>query len=364
MNLFACTHCGHLLYFENNRCEKCHYPLGFEAERLQLLPLEKKSESTYTLYGEPDSLTYTYCANHARNVCNWLVPTPSGTPFCRACSLNHTIPDLSKPEYVARWRTIEEAKHRLVYTLLYMKLPLMSKAEDQEKGLMFDFVADESKNGGEKVLTGHADGLITLNIAEADDIEREMARKAMDELYRTVLGHFRHEVGHYYWDRLIADSAYLPEYRRLFGDERADYGEALQKHYDQGPPADWRDHYISSYATMHSWEDWAETWAHYLHLLDTLQTAHAFGLRVAPGVASPAAHLSAEIRNPYQLQDFGQVISMWLPLTFAMNSLNRSMGLHDPYPFVIRPEVQEKLAFIHRVCQETAAKTVEAASVG
>ena len=293
--------------------------------------------------------TYAYCANHAHGVCNWLVPTPGESPYCRACALNRTIPNLSRPAYVARWHALENAKHRLVYELLEMGLPLLSKAEDANRGLQFDFVADE---GSAKVLTGHANGLITINIAEADDIERELARRAMDELYRTVLGHFRHEVGHYYWDRLIADSAHLPEYRRLFGDERADYGQALQRHYDQGPPADWPARYISAYATSHPWEDWAETWAHYLHLLDTLQTAHAFGLRVAPAVAPAAARLTATIQDPYRQPDFGALLAMWLPLTFAMNSLNRSMGLRDSYPFVIRPAVQEKLAFIHVVCQQ------------
>ena len=351
MRLFHCTHCGHLLYFENNRCEKCGYALGFDADQLQLYPLVEQQPGIFELYGQPAHGTFRYCANHVHDVCNWLVPTTSDNTFCQACDLNHTIPNLSKPEYLTRWRTIEVAKHRLVYTLLRLGLPVVSKRVEPETGLQFDFKADENSDNqqGEKVLTGHANGLITLNIAEADDVEREMARQSMGELYRTMLGHFRHEVGHYYWDRLLADSPYLPEYRRLFGDERQDYGEALQRHYDQGAPADWPQHYISSYATMHPWEDWAETWAHYLHITDTLQTAHAFGLRINPQEAETEANLRATIQDPYQLQDFDEILRQWLPLTFAMNSLNRSMGQHDPYPFVIVPEVAEKLNFIHRV---------------
>lgn len=349
MKLFKCTHCSHLLYFENTRCEKCQYLLGFETSRLQLMTLVPGAADTYTLYDEPAAGAYAYCANQAHHVCNWLVPAGSDTPFCKACALNRTIPDLSRPEYAARWRTIEVAKHRLVYSLLRMGLPVVSKNVAPETGLSFDFVADDPSRK-EKVLTGHDNGLITINIAEADDIEREMARRSMEELYRTVLGHFRHEVGHYYWDRLIAGTPNLSEFRDLFGNERADYGAALKRHYDQGAPADWQLHYISSYATMHPWEDWAETWAHYLHIIDTLQTAHAFGLRLDPPAAEPEDNLKAAIKDPYRQHNFNAIMHMWLPLTFAMNSLNRSMGLHDPYPFVIRPEVVEKLAFIHQIC--------------
>jgi hypothetical protein len=332
VKLFTCTHCSQVLYFENSRCEKCLYPLGFEATRRQLLPLEASPDGrTFHLYGEPQGPTYTYCQNNEHGVCNWLVPSDSDTPFCTACALNRTIPDLSHPGYLSRWRELETAKHRLVYSLLCLHLP----------------VADESPE--QRVLTGHNNGLITINIAEADAIEREQAKQSMNEVYRTLLGHFRHEVGHYYWDRLIDDSPNLEAYRQLFGDEQVDYGEALNKHYAQGAPADWPQHYISAYASSHPWEDWAETWAHYLHILDTLQTAHAFGLRLDPLDAAPDQGLRAAMKNPYQVADFGQIMAMWLPLTFAMNSLNRSMGQPDPYPFIISPAVADKLAFIHKV---------------
>jgi hypothetical protein len=349
VKLFTCKHCGQVLYFENSQCEKCHYSLGFEPTQRELLPLLAEPDGhTFRIFGEPEDAdsTFVYCANHTHDVCNWLVPSDSPTPFCMACDLNRTIPDLSQPGYLQRWRDIEVAKHRLVYSLLCLHLPVVSKRVYPDEGLQFDFKADESPE--ERVMTGHDNGLITINIAEADAIAREQARQSMHELYRTLLGHFRHEVGHYYWDRLIDNSPNLEEFRQLFGDDRQDYGEALKKHYAQGAPPDWQ-HFISSYATSHPWEDWAETWAHYLHIVDTLQTAYAFGVRLAPLDTTPDQGLHAAIKDPYQLADFQQIMAMWLPLTFAMNSLNRSMGQPDPYPFIISPAVVDKLAFIHRV---------------
>ncbi|SDM25050.1 hypothetical protein SAMN05421823_111222 [Catalinimonas alkaloidigena] len=364
MQLFKCTHCGQLLYFENHHCEKCGYPLGFEPEKLKLVPLVPVHDAVFEIY-ENGPETYRYCDNHQHGVCNWLVPTDSPSAYCKACELNRTVPDLSNPDYVARWQTLEFAKHRLVYALLRMKLPLISKFQDPDKGLAFDFLANPTEEGAPRVLTGHADGLITINIEEADDLEREMARKNMDEAYRTVLGHFRHEVGHYYWDRLIADDGRQEAFRALFGDEQADYGEALEKHYETGPPDHWQEEYISAYATTHPWEDWAETWAHYLHIVDTLETAYSFGMSVSPIVADEADDsLEADMdRDPYRLKKFDGLINRWLPLTFAMNSLNRSMGHHDLYPFVIPPKVVEKLAFVHDVCKEVKREARETSKV-
>ena len=131
------------------------------------------------------------------------------------------IPDLSLPENLSRWRALEAAKHRLFYTLFQLRLPVETQAESPA-GLAFQFLADVGP-GAPSVMTGHADGVITINLAEADDAERERRRQQMGELYRTLLGHFRHEIGHYYWDRLIANTPHLEEFRRIFGDERQDY---------------------------------------------------------------------------------------------------------------------------------------------
>jgi len=349
MKLFKCDNCGQLLYFDNSQCERCGHKLGFLPDDLALFTLIEYN-GVYGIWGKPAQTGYRYCENYKYNVCNWLIPEEDDSPYCKACSLNRTIPDIGNAEYRQRWYTIENAKHRLIYSLLKLQLPLFSKAIDEEKGLLFDFMADE-KGSEQRVLTGHDNGVITLNIAEADDIEREMTRKSMDEVYRTVLGHFRHEVGHYYWDRLIDNTPFIDEYRTLFGDERKDYGEAIKEHYNNGTPSGWNSSYISAYATTHPWEDWAETWAHYLHIIDTIETAYAYGMSVHPAIASNASFLHADINiDPYEVADFNKVLSLWFPLTFALNSLNRSMGLHDLYPFIIPPKVVDKLLFIHKVC--------------
>jgi hypothetical protein len=257
---------------------------------------------------------------------------------------------LTLPDNLAHWRLLEAAKHRLFYTLLKLRLPLSTRAEDPA-GLASDFLAD----GAAPVLTGHENGLITINLAEADDAERERRRHQMGEPYRTLLGHFRHEIAYYYWDRLVADSPSLDLFREVFGDERRDYGEALQEYYAKGAPADWPDHFVSAYASSHPWEDFAETWAHYFHMVDTLETAGAFGLVVKPKVSQSVA---AKVDYDPHTGDMSRLIDAWLPLTFAVNSINRSMGLHDLYPFVLSPTAIAKLAFVHeRVRAQAGSST-------
>jgi hypothetical protein len=339
MQLFKCTHCSQPIYFENIFCGNCGSALGFLAETMHPLA-----------FFPGDG--YKYCANHDHDACNWLIPVNGNGSFCRACELNRTIPNLNNLDYATRWRKLEVAKHRLIYSLLQMNLPLTSKESDPERGLAFDFVADISTDPKKKILTGYDKGLITINIAEADDIEREMARRSMQEVYRTLLGHFRHEIGHYYWERLVRDTDQIGRFRELFGDERSDYKESLKEYYRSGAPADWNMRFISAYASSHPWEDWAESWAHYLHIADTLETAYSFGLRVDPLIAHSLVDLKAEINaDPYSIRDFENIIKYWLPLTFAMNSLNRSMGLSDIYPFVISNLAKGKMAFIHQLVQ-------------
>lgn len=348
MKLFKCSNCGQLVYFENSKCERCGHALAFNPVTLKQSSLMPIDETWFHILNDHEGSKYRYCANHAYDVCNWIT---RDADFCIACSLNRTIPDLSRPEYLDRWKVIETAKHRLIYALLRMELPLLSKFRDPSRGLSFDFIADDNSSG-ERVLTGHANGHITINIAEADDIERELMRRSMAEPYRTVLGHFRHEIAHYYWDRLIAGSDHLYKFRDLFGDERENYGDALRKHYESGPSTDWQLNYISAYATAHPWEDWAETWAHYLHIIDTLETAYAFGLTVHPYIAKDSPVLNTDINvDPYTIENFQEIFTLWVPLTIALNSLNRSMGLSDLYPFVISPAVLSKLSFIHNVCR-------------
>jgi hypothetical protein len=353
MKLFQCQNCGQALHFENTRCERCGLSLGYLPHREAITALkapEGADEAQPQVWRAlADDKLYRQCANAAYDVCNWLVPAASPESYCAACRHNGVIPDLSLPENVNRWRALEVAKHRLFYTLFQLRLPMETQAENPA-GLAFQFLAD-STPGEPKILTGHANGVVTINLAEADDAEREHRRQQMGELYRTLLGHFRHEIGHYYWDRLIANGPSLENFRHIFGDERQDYAAALQNYYASGAPADWSERFISGYASSHPWEDFAETWAHYFHMIDTLDTAHAVGLAVSPTMPdSPGAVFDFEPRDT----DMKRLVEAWVALTFAVNSLNRSMGLLDLYPFVLGPGAVAKLAFIHQLIGATA----------
>ncbi len=369
MQLFQCQNCGQPLYFENARCDSCGLNLGYLPRREIVTALQPSGEVWRALAER--SRLYRSCANAQHGVCNWLVAADSPEQFCAACRHNRVIPDLSVPENPGHWRKIEIAKHRLFYTLLKLRLPLANRVEDPRNGLAFDFIADQTAPTGHiPVMTGHTNGLITLNLAEADDPERERQRTDMGEPYRTLLGHFRHEIAHYYWDRLVAPGPSLEEFRKTFGDEREDYGVALQCHYAQGPPADWLERFVSAYASAHPWEDFAETFAHYFHMIDTLETANAFGLSMRPKL-SAGAELAAKIDfDPYNAE-MDRIIEAWLPLTFAVNSINRSMGLPDLYPFVLTPAVIVKLGFVHVLIhggasgkRRKAASTIRAIAAG
>jgi hypothetical protein len=353
MKLFECQACGQPLYFENTRCESCGRRLGFLPHRQDITSMESDGHAWIAL-AEP-ARPVRPCANASLAACNWLVPDEGGEAFCVACRHNRVIPDLSQSWNVERWRRLETAKRRLFYTLLKLRLPLMTRPQNPE-GLAFDFLSDpaDASQQAPTVMTGHDNGLITINIIEADDAERERRRRLMGEPYRTLLGHFRHEIGHYFWSVLVRNQPCIETFRQIFGDERQDYPAALQRHYGSGPPADWQNDFVSSYASSHPWEDFAETWAHYLHMVDTLETANAFGVRVRPRVSrSPELDSSVEF-DPHLTADLNRLIGAWLPLTFAVNSLNRSMGQPDLYPFILGPTVIGKLAFIHeRVFEAT-----------
>ncbi|WP_264812688.1 zinc-binding metallopeptidase family protein, partial [Acetobacter oeni] len=266
------------------------------------------------------------------------------------CRYNHVIPDLTKDGNQGRWSKLEQAKHRLFYSLLRLNLPMQSRAENPTGGLMFNFPDDPADGDpSHKIMTGHDEGEITIALREADDVEREKMRVEMGEHYRTLLGHFRHEVGHYYWNVLVRDAGNTDACRAVFGDDSQDYGAALQAHYQNGPPAGWPEQYVSAYATTHPWEDFAETWAHYLHIVDTLETAVAYGIAVDPSVVRDDSLTQHFEFDPYEAGSFDQILQAWLPLTLAVNSLNRSMGQQDLYPFVITPAIANKLHFIHRL---------------
>jgi hypothetical protein len=338
MRLYECQACGQLLFFENSTCQSCGRNLGFLPSKMTLSALERNGDYWNAL-ADPGS-EYVYCANVAFDGCNWLIPSNSGDTFCTACRHNRTIPDLSDRRNLRLWRKVEIAKRRLFYSLLRLGLVLDGKNQ-HPAGLAFDFLAPTDQ----PVMTGHLEGVITINLGEADDSERERQRGALDEPYRTLLGHFRHEIAHYYWDVLVRDSDSINEFREIFGDERADYGEALRRHHREGAPVDWPNNFVTSYASSHPWEDFAETWAQYFHIIDTLETAQAFGVHTRPGLKNAALAASVDF-DPYTAS-IDRLIDAWLPLTFAFNSINRSMGFGDLYPFVLSVPSMLKLNYVY-----------------
>ena len=345
MKIFHCDHCQQLVFFENVSCVKCGHTLAYLPDANDLASLEPTEGNVWrSIAGKQ----YRLCQNYSREkVCNWAVPVESKEVLCDSCRLTRVIPDLGVSGNREKWYRLETAKRRLLYSLRRLNLPLGGKNADPAMDLRFEFLADSPNPAGEKVLTGHSDGRITINVAEADDAQREQRRLALHEPYRTVLGHFRHEIGHYYWDRLIAESEWLEPFRRLFGDERRDYAEALKRHYDQGPPADWQDRYVSAYAGTHPWEDWAETWAHYLHMTDALETAAASGLWLRPQRPDePAFRPAADLGNG-RPASFDRLMENWFPLTYVVNNLNRGLGVPDGYPFVLSESAIAKLRFVH-----------------
>jgi hypothetical protein len=397
MRVFHCDHCSNPVFFENVLCGRCGHKLAYLPDLKVVASLDPvmadggppsapvppppAPPGTPNLPPEPgagsatspalheDGLwispierangrRYRLCRNYVREgVCNWAVPADDPHRFCSSCRLTRVIPDLSIPGNLHAWARLETAKRRVVYQIMEFGLPLVNREDDPVSGLAFEFMGDPPT--GPRVLTGHDGGVITLNVIEADDVERERLRVSMHEPYRTLVGHFRHELGHYYWDRLVKpDTARLTAFRALFGDEQGDYNAALQAHYASGPSPTWREHFVSAYASVHPWEDWAETWAHYFHMTDTLETAAACGMSLHPDRPDEPS-MEKQPRQPVQEQSFDEIISNWFPLTYVLNALNRGMGLADAYPFVLPRPTIEKLRFIHEtICM--GGKPVEA----
>ncbi|WP_460116920.1 zinc-binding metallopeptidase family protein [Pseudomonas sp. S2_C03] len=352
--------CGQSLFFPNSQCLACSAALGYQPQQGRLTSMQPAEQAgTWLLDADPDAGAWRRCANlDSPAACNWLLPASDSHSLCIACRLNRTIPDLSIDDNHERWRKVEAAKRRLVAQLLGLGLPIVPRSEDAEAGLAFDFIGVDLE--GQPPTTGHANGLITLDISEADDAHREQVRVHMHEPYRTLLGHFRHEVGHYYWDRLIANTEWQAPFRDLFGDERASYADALERHYQQGAPLDWQQHFVSAYATMHPWEDWAETWAHYLHMMDAVDTALGFGMSAREMDLDyqpfPASVLF-DSQHPGGAA-FLSFVNAWIELASMLNELSRSMGQADFYPFVLPPAAITKLHFIHLVisCRSELAR--------
>ncbi len=353
MQNFHCDHCGHLVYFENVRCDACGHRLGYLTDRRTMNALAPGPQGLWRrAAASDDQHRYRMCQNYSvHNVCNWMLLADDPNELCASCRLTEIIPALGLQQNRIAWYRMEQAKRRLIYTLSTLGLSTPSRTEDPVNGLAFRFLADSAQTG--RVLTGHQSGVITLNIAESDDLTRERTRSQMGEPYRTLAGHFRHEIGHYYWYRLFESEGALAAFRLQFGDERADYSASLQRHYEQGPAPNWRQGFVSAYASAHPWEDWAETWAQYLHMVDALETVQAVGLQLAPAQREDPSLMQQS--NPGTKESFHSMLERWFPLSYLLNNLHRSLGMPDGYQFTLAVAVIGKLGFVHDVVQARVA---------
>jgi len=366
MRSFACAHCGQLLFFENTYCLRCGAELGFIPDRLSLCTIESVAGRGYRVHGDHGErgprgtviqpVTYKRCSRAQLAACNWLLADDEGSDLCSSCRLTITALKLRNDADLQAYAKAEGAKRRLIYQLLDLGLPIVTRTDDPARGLAFELAF---RSDAEPILTGHLNGVISVDLSECDNSHRERLRELFGEPYRTLLGHFRHEIGHYYWKVLIEGRSKEADFRERFGDERADYATAIERNY-QGSKRDWTQRFVSAYAASHPWEDWAETFSHYLHIRDTLQTAAHFGLRVsprAPTIPPLGGKLSARASEEIAQHDFESVIAEWLPLTYAFNAANRSMGKDDLYPFVLAATVIDKLAFVHDLVRDIGASS-------
>lgn len=340
MKIFECPNCATNVFFDNTRCIKCNTYIGYNVVTDAFDFASNDSSELKT--------QLKFCYNYQYSVCNWLIDTNSQDKFCMACKLNRKVPNQTDIEGFKKWQRLEIAKHRLIYQLVKLGLPIDSKVNN-ENGIAFDFISENNKDN---LVTGHSNGVVTILLSEADSVHREQLKKQMNEVYRTLLGHFRHEIGHYYWMLFFDNNSSLQAFRNIFGDENIDYGLALEAHYKNGAPSNWNQSFISKYASSHPWEDWSETWAHYLHIMDTLETGHDLGLTFTDNLSDNNLKNQLNCPNPYTTKDFKVIFNANMELTLAVNSLNRSMGVPDIYPFIIPNTVYEKLDFIHNLLAE------------
>ena len=308
MKIFQCPSCGAAAYFENLVCV-C-------GEEIAYAPFQERMVTQFAP-----------CRHRSLLGCNWAAQSEG--EFCFACATTFTHPDISVEGNTSLWARGEAAKRWVFANLIVLAWLTPADPGPPPK---FDLLSEVTSAGPTKPIMGHDNGLITINLAEADPVEVVARREQMHEPYRTMIGHYRHEIAHYLFLRLSEDAGFLQAFRDLFGDERADYGAALETHYKNGAPAGWQDRHISAYASSHPHEDWAETAAHALHLLDMIDSTAAVGLLLPDHAEAGKEAVDA-------------LLTRGLELGIALNHINRSMGLEDIYPFVVSPAVREKLAF-------------------
>ncbi len=315
-------------------------------DRRQLAVIEVVDGALYEVPFDAGAPRFWRCLNAAWD-CNWLIPAEKADSWCESCRLTRGRPDEADTRAVQAWSAAEAAKRVLICQLHGLGLPIRARSLGESDGLAFDLVYVP----GATSVTGHRGGVVTIDLTEHDDQRREALRKDLDEPYRTLLGHLRHEIGHYYWTVLVAGGGRIEGFRHWFGDERVDYAGALEQHYAGKRPTPRDPAFISAYASSHPWEDWAETFAHYLHILDTLETAAAVGLHLSkPLRAGPAGVIDAlACSGPggRATSNFAYVVEAWIPLVDALNEVSQSMGERPLYPFVLTPPVIAKLSFVN-----------------
>ncbi len=363
MKSFGCFVCGQVLFFDNSRCLRCASELGYAPDSglLGVVVASDSDASSLSFEGDESGTNYRRCANRTLAACNWLVPVDDPEQLCVSCRLTTVRPNDAETDALVGFADAETAKRRLIHQLHSLGLQVVGKVDDPERGVAFEF----RSSNAEDVMTGHDGGVITLDLSESDDVHRERVRHDLGEPYRTVLGHLRHEIGHYYWPRLVVDGEHTDAFRELFGDETVSYQEALDAHYgsSDGPTdatggtgeAEWVNTHVSEYATMHPWEDWAETFAHYLHIRAGLDTANSFGFVLG----EPALTASRDALADDTGASVGPMVQAWLGTTLVMNAMSRSLGTGNHYPFVLSPMVIEKLDFVHHLVSEMAGPTEE-----
>lgn len=341
MRIFHCDRCGSVVAFDAMRCPGCGEPLGYISDDLAVRSLVQGGDAV-SFHVADDDRSLWRCLNAAWG-CNWMLPAASGTPWCRSCSLTRGRPDEQRTVAMGAWMSAEAAKRRVIHQLDELALPVGPRSPDLPDGLAFDLVYLPGEGG----ITGHLDGVVTLDLAETDEGHRSQVRRDLDETFRTVIGHLRHEIGHHYFARLVGQSDDLEQFRRLFGDERDDYAEAIERHY-AGEGAAWdATRFVTAYAASHPLEDWAETFAHYLHIIDVAGTAVAHDL-------VPTDRAGILVDEPLRTLAFADVLAAWRPINVALTAIAESLGAPALYPFDPSGVVVDKLAFVH---QQVAAHT-------
>lgn len=343
MRIFNCERCANVVSFDCQRCPTCDASVGYlSEERLIRVLLDTSDPVSFAIAGRTSPVWR--CLNSAWG-CNWVVDAGSETPWCRSCRLTRGRPDDARRDAIEAWIVAEAAKRRLVHQLDELALPIEVRSATAPDGLAFDLVHLPGHGG----ITGHLDGVVTLDLAEVDDRHRDDLRRRLGEPYRTVIGHLRHEIGHHYWGRLVGQSSDMRHFRRLFGDERRDYRTSIERFYTC-PTASWdRTQFVSPYAASHPFEDWAETFAHYLHIADATDTA------IAHGLVSPPRAWATQDAAPFR-GEFTEMLDMWRPINAAVNAIAESLGSPEVYPFDPAPAVVDKLAFVHKQIGEHGAR--------